>query len=188
MIALNDAQIRSSLIEKIKNQAIKPKAVIEELRIHNGNAIADVVALYKDAHCYEIKGDNDKIVRILEQGYYYNLAFRKITLVTTNRHLKKAIEISPEFWGIITVEKKDEQILMKHIRKAKNNSIFNKSLALLTLWKSEMLNLIQPNNIKAQNKSRKLLAQHIARKKGKEELSKEICSLLINRFNQLNTY
>ncbi len=184
MARLDDKQIRSSLIQRLKSQIVKPKAVIEELRVHNGNAIADVVALYKDAHCFEIKGDGDKIERILKQGHYYNLSFRKITLVTTSKHLKKALSISPDFWGIIVAESNDNQISLKHIRRAKDNSSFDKSLALMTLWKSEMLNLLCAPNSK--NKSRESLAQIIAQSIKKEELSNQISSLLFNRYQQQN--
>ena len=52
MSQLNDVSIRKSLILKLKNQAVRPKAIIEELRVHNGKAIADVVALYAEAHCF----------------------------------------------------------------------------------------------------------------------------------------
>lgn len=185
---LNDAQIRFSLIQELKNQSVKPKAVIEELRVHNGNAIADVVALYKDAHCFEIKGDGDKIDRILTQGHYYNLSFRRITLVTTIKHLKKALSISPGYWGIIIAERKEEQVSLKYIRHAKNNSNFDKSLALMTLWKSEMLNLLYTQNSKNKNKSRKSLARLIAKSKKKEELSYQICSLLLNRYHQAESF
>jgi len=186
MAKLDDKQIRSSLIRKLKSQPVKPKAVLEELRVHNGNAIADVVALYRDAHCFEIKGDGDKIERILKQGHYYNLSFRKITLVTTIKHLKKALSISPDFWGIITAEIKDDQISLKHIRRAKANSNFDKSLALMTLWKSEMLNLLYARHSRNKNKSRELLAQLIAKSIKKEELSNQISSLLFNRYQQQN--
>ena len=186
MAKLDDKQILSSLIRKLKNQSVKPKAVIEELRVHNGNAIADIVALYKDAHCFEIKGDGDKIERILKQGHYYNLSFRKITLVTTIKHLRKALLISPDFWGIITAEANDGQVSLKHIRRAKNNSNFSKSLALMTLWKSEMINLLYTQNSRNKNKSRELLAQLIAKSTKKEELSNQISSLLFNRYQQQN--
>jgi len=181
MELLDDKTIRINLINRLNNQAIKPKAVIEELHVHNGNAIADVVALYKEAHCFEIKGDGDKIERAVKQGYYYNLSFRKITLVTTAKHLAKAINILPEFWGIMVADTKGGKVLLKHSRKAKNNPNFDKTLALLTLWKSEMLNLIEQKNSKTENKSRKLLADLIAHSKKKNELSYNISSTLIDR-------
>jgi len=185
MNLLNDKDIRLCLINRLKNQSVKPKAVIEELRVHNGNAIADVVALYKDAHCFEIKGDNDKIERILNQGKYYDLAFRKITLVTTKRHLEKALHLAPAYWGIMIAQESDnEKVTLKHIRKTRINFNFKKDLALLTLWKSEMLELIEQSNSNVKNKSRELLAKLISNNQHKASLSEDICSTLLTRHQQ----
>lgn len=159
---------------------------MEELRVHNGNAIADVVALYTEAHCFEIKGDGDKIERILEQGKYYNLSFRKITVVTTLKHLKKALSIAPSYWGIMIAEEIDNQIKIKYIRAGKNNPNFNKSIALLTLWKEEMLELIESKK-KNKNSSRAVLAELIASNKRKLELSQNIAITLLDRYN-VNQY
>ena len=179
---LNDKNIRTVLISRLKNQTVQPKAIIEELRVHNGNAIADVVALYNESHCYEIKGDGDKVERILTQGKFYNLSFRKITLVTTLKHLKKAIKIAPYFWGIMIAEEKNNQIKLKYIRRAKNNPNFDKSIALLTLWKDEMLNLTDEKNKSSVKKSRIILAELIAKNKQKVELSQNITLTLLNRY------
>lgn len=188
MLILNDKEIRFNLIKKLKNQSIKPKAIIEELSVHNGNAIADVVTLHNEAHCYEIKGDGDKIERILTQGEYYNLSFRKITLVTTNKHLQKAIKLAPDFWGIMVAVEVESKVIIKYMRRAKNNPNFDKSVALLTLWKDEMLNLVDTKNRKDTKKSRAVLAELIAGSKRKMELSQNITLTLLDRqhFNKYN--
>lgn len=176
---LNDPQIRKALIKKLENQSIKPRAIIEELRVHNGNAIADVVALYKEAHCYEIKGFSDKVERVEKQGLYYNQSFRKITLVTTENHLNKALDILPHYWGIILAQYNGKKITFSYIRKTKNNTEFSKKLAALMLWKSEMLNLV--NDDKYKRKPRDFLAQLISHSKKKEELSGQISQILFDR-------
>ncbi|MGI8431207.1 MAG: sce7726 family protein, partial [Chthoniobacterales bacterium] len=61
---LNDALIRGALLLELAQQQTRPRAVIEELHVHNGRAIADVVTLHSEAHCYEIKGATDRIERI----------------------------------------------------------------------------------------------------------------------------
>jgi len=176
---LNDKEIRSALLKKLKNQATQPKAIIEELRVHNGNAIADVVALYNEAHCYEIKGINDKVDRIQVQGSYYNSAFRKITLVTTENHIKKALNIAPDYWGVILASFSRGNVYLSYERGAKLNPDFNKELALLTLWKSEMLSLLEES--KHKRKPRDFLAQLISSAQKKTELSNNICGQLLGR-------
>ncbi|MBX2859134.1 MAG: sce7726 family protein [Cellvibrionaceae bacterium] len=177
---LNDKEIRAALKLKLQSQSTRPKAIIDELQVCNGNAIADVVALYNEAHCYEIKGISDKVERVLVQGEYYNSSFRKITLVTTENHLEKAISICPNFWGIISsTAGKSGDVRFRHIRGAKTNPHFCKEMASLTLWKSEMLSIL--NEQRLQRKPREFLAQLISNNKKKVELSNRICDLLVDR-------
>lgn len=177
---LNDQEIRAALKIKLQRQYSKPKAIIEELQVCNGNAIADVVALYTEAHCYEIKGSGDKVERVLTQGRYYNSSFRKITLVTTENHLEKALSICPIFWGVmVAVDDSANNLRFRHVRGAKINPGFCKKLALLTLWKSEMLSILDEQ--KHKRKPRDFLAQLISSNKKKIELSNSICDLLVNR-------
>lgn len=176
---LNDRDIRQALILKLRNEPTGPRGIIEELWVHDGQAIADVVALEDEAHCYEIKGCNDKVERILVQGTHYNACFRRITLVTTDRGLPKALRVSPVFWGIIVAQIKDKEIRLHHVRLAKNNPNFTKQVAVLTLWKQEMLNLLKdPSHYR---KPRETLARLIAATKGKIELSTHICEMLLGR-------
>lgn len=181
---LGDKIIRAALKGKLSRGSPRPRAIVDELRIHNGNAIADVVAIYQEAHCYEIKGDADKIERIIVQGKYYDLAFRKITIVTTKKHIKKAITFVPKHWGILetSFSAQKNMITFKHVRAATTNPNFNKQIALLTLWRSEMLDVISDikiQNIKKENRNQ--LTDIIASEVGRKELSEIISAKLLGR-------
>lgn len=185
-LPLNDADIRQALIAKLRSHPRKPRAIMEELRVHNGNAIADLVALYSEAHCYEIKGSSDKISRLLTQGAYYNLSFRKITLVTTENHKRQAEATIPSFWGIVIAKNDGCRVSFYHARRSQINPEFNKKLAALTLWKSEMLQLLKDERHK--QKSRDFLAQLISESKKKLELSNNICEILHSRHIRLEEF
>jgi hypothetical protein len=179
MIDLNDATIREALVRKLERQRSRPRAVLQELHVHNGKAIADVVTLHSEAHCYEIKGATDRIERITAQGVYYNAVFRRITLVTTECNLRRARRLAPRFWGIIVAIKQSETVRFRHVRAARRNPRFEKQSAAMTLWKSEMLELVQEPG--AERKPRRLLAQLIAEAQHDLELSMSICDLLLGR-------
>lgn len=179
MMNLNDATIREALLLKLKRQKSRPRAVLEELHVHNGRAIADVVTLHSEAHCYEIKGETDRIERVTTQGVYYNAAFRRITLVTTECNLKRARKLVPRFWGIIVAIADGIVVRFRHIRAARLNPKFEKQSAALTLWKSEMLELLSEPG--AERKPRRLLAELIAETRRELELSMSICDILIGR-------
>jgi len=174
---LNDARIREALLRKLARQ--KPRAVLEELHVHNGSAIADVVTLHSEAHCYEIKGATDRIERITVQGSFYNRVFRRITLVTTECNQRRARQLAPRFWGIIVAIEDEGSVRFRHVRAAKLNPRFEKQSAAMTLWKSEMLELVTGPG--SERKPRRLLAELIAETRRELELSMSICDLLIGR-------
>lgn len=185
IITLNDAVIRKALLGKLARQKSRPRAVLQELHVHNGKAVADVVTLHSEAHCYEIKGATDRIERINIQGTYYNAAFRKITLVTTECKLGRAIMLAPPFWGIMIALQDGQTIRFRHIRAAGRNPNFKKHSAALTLWKCEMLELIPDKG--TERMPRRQLAELIAETKRELDLSMSICDLLFSRHSRVQT-
>lgn len=183
---LNDARIREALLRKLARQKAKPRAVLEELHVQNGGAIADVVTLHSEAHCYEIKGATDRIDRITAQGAYYNASFRRITLVTTECNLRRAMKLAPRFWGIMIAIEVGDAVRFRHVRAARLNPYFEKQAAAMTLWKSEMLELVPGAG--AERKPRRLLAQLIADTRRELELSMDICDLLIGRRARVQSF
>ena len=179
MIDLNDSSIREALLRRLARQKTRPRAVLEELHVHNGSAIADVVTLHSEAHCYEIKGATDRIERIAVQGTYYNTAFRRITLVTTECKLRRALKLAPQFWGIMVAVEDGNAIRFRHSRAAQLNPHFERQSAAMTLWKSEMLELVSEAG--AARKPRRQLAQLIAGTRCDLEVSMSICDLLLGR-------
>ncbi|QKL09281.1 MULTISPECIES: sce7726 family protein [Pseudomonas putida group] len=135
---LRDKEIRTALVDHLMKRSPKPARVLEELTIDNGNAIADVVACYREMHCYEIKGQTDNVRRLLSQSEYYSQSFPKLTLVTTENHLKWAATHAPEHWGLILAKEQNNRVVLSYVRKAGTNSNFCKHRALLMLWKTEL--------------------------------------------------
>lgn len=164
---------------ELARQPARPRAVLEELHVHNGRAIADVVALHSEAHCYEIKGATDRVERIAVQGTYYNAVFRRITLVTTECKLRRALKLAPSFWGIMLAVDDDATIRFRHVRPATCNPHFEKQSAAMTLWKSEMLELLPQTG--KERMPRRQLAQLIAETRQELELSTSICDFLFSR-------
>lgn len=134
---LNDEHIRKAL-RKYVSRMTKPKRIIEELRVHNGNAIADLVCINTYAHCYEIKGETDNLHKISSQGDFFQKTFQKITLVTTENHLNSATRILPNNWGLLLAYKQKGSVKFRYIRKHIDNRKFEPHLALSALWKEEL--------------------------------------------------
>lgn len=163
MQKLTDKEIRQALLVHLRRRANPPRATLEEVHVCNGNAIADVVAVYKTMHCYEIKGETDSINRIVRQSQFYDQAFQLITLVTTANHLRRAEMIAPRHWGIIIANSaRDDFISFKHARGATRNPLYLPSVALLSLWRSELINFPNFSSQSLEKMNRQRIAELIA--------------------------
>jgi len=138
---LKDAEIRNALIRHLNCRACKPNHILEELHVHNGNAIADVVAFYKKMHCYEIKGETDSIHRIIKQAKVFSHSFPKLTLVLTAKHTRWALQNLPNYWGIMVAVDESNRVSFRYERKASNNPEFKTNKALMMLWRQELLDV-----------------------------------------------
>lgn len=180
MNKLADKRIRSALKSHLARSA--PVAILDEVRVHNGNAIADVVTVDDAAaHCYEIKGEGDEIRRIVRQGAFYDLAFIRTTLVTTQNHLSTATALAPEHWGILVASEAGEGVVFRRLRNARKSPHFSKEIALLTLWRSELISLCTSPDEQLKKLSREKLAAKIAVERPIREITHHIGDLLVKR-------
>lgn len=163
MQKLTDKEIRHALIINLERRAHPPRATLEEVQVCNGNAIADVVAVYKTMHCYEIKGETDSMSRIIRQSQYYNQAFPLISLVTTENHLRRAEIIVPKHWGIVLAKlSKNASVTLKHVRGATRNPSYLPEVALLSLWRSELIKFLSSSDVALEKMNRQKIAALIA--------------------------
>lgn len=179
MNKLADKRIRSALKGFLAQSS--PQAILEEVRVHNGNAIADVVTIDGIPHCYEIKGESDEVRRISRQGSYYDLAFIMTTLVTTQNHMRVALEMAPPHWGLILASNVGGEVAFEKIRSATASPEFDKRLALLTLWRSELLSLCSSSEVDVRKLSREKLALKIADERPLNDITFHIGDLLMKR-------
>lgn len=163
MQKLTDKEIRRALLINLARRANAPLAALEEVHVCNSNAIADVVAVYKTMHCYEIKGETDSINRIVRQSHYYDQAFPLISLVTTTNHLRKAQEIVPQHWGIIVAQVvRESTVKFRYVRGATRNAMYSPEIALLSLWRSELIEFAGPKIGTLEKMNRQKIAALIA--------------------------
>lgn len=186
MCNLNDADIRKFFIKWLNSKHIKPQLILNEICISDGYARPDILAIYGYSHCFEIKGDNDRIERVIKQAPHYQASFRKNTLITTEKHINKAHEVIPSFWGIIlakVIEKDSiDTIEFKYVRKSAYNPLYRKDIASKILWKEEMRRLLSEKNVPIKSKLTRFdLINLISNNTSSLEIDKFICNCLLNR-------
>lgn len=154
MISTNDKTIRkafkSILHDDLKKYRLKnkqPARIFEELGVKHGTARIDIAVINGVMHGYEIKSDLDTLRRLPEQMNEYNAVFDQLTLIVGKHHLYDAINIIPDWWGIIVARvNSNGKVIFHNIRVAENNPVQVKISIARLLWRDEALRILEERN------------------------------------------
>ena len=104
-------------------------------------------------------------------------------MITTHKHLKKALELLPGFWGIIVAIPIDNKsIIFKYARKSSYNPSYRKDIASKILWKEEMQKLLKKKSISFNSRSTRFdLIELIKNSSTSNEVDEFVCNSLLNR-------
>lgn len=154
---------------------------LEELELNGGEIRADLVYAM-DMHCYEIKSETDSLTRLVGQGSRYARAFDQVTLVTAECHLKKAMQMLPQWWGVMVVPS-DVSREFKQVRKAKINKRHEPDVLVTLLKREEALKILADLGVTRGFKSKSLyiIQAKVAELLSLDELRKRVRQCLIER-------
>ena len=172
MTYTNDKIIRIALrklldkdLEEYRVKSDQPAAIFEELGVQHGTARIDIAVINGIMHGYEIKSDRDTLKRLPEQMNEFNAIFDKMTLIVGKSHLYSAVNIVPDWWGIVVAKiDKNHEVFFQTIREAENNQNQTSVSIARLLWKNEALQILEDKN-KAKglrSKPRELIYQKLA--------------------------
>lgn len=140
----NDRDVRSALVSFVRlEHANTPEPMLfEEFAVNGGEIRADLVALNGASHAYEIKSARDTLARLQQQMQGYNSVFEFVTLVSAPRHIEQAVEVIPEWWGVVRAFRRGPDVCLERIRPSlRNTSLDSQALAAL-LWRPEALQIL----------------------------------------------
>ena len=143
---MNDYQIRTALKQKLLNRYLSDPdtLILDELGLRHGAARVDLVVVNSILHGFELKSDRDSLARLPNQARIYNSVLDRVTLVVGNRHADKALQIVPEWWGVILVDKRQcGEIHFSDIKQAHNNPSPDILAIAKLLWRKEALVLLE---------------------------------------------
>jgi hypothetical protein len=149
-----------------------------------GRARADVVMVTSQAlYGIEIKSDADTYTRLAKQVRYYNRFFDRNILVVGSTHAAHAAEHVPKWWGIISVEQKDDGGLDIYVvREPDDNPKVKPEQKIQILWRLELNHLLEKNKLpKYKQKSKLFVQQKLLEKVPQETLWPQVCEELFER-------
>lgn len=141
-----DSDIRRILYNSFlleKDYIEEPNTVmINELDVCAGVSRIDIVVVNGKMHGYEIKSKQDNLERLPSQIESYNRVFDTMTIVAYRSHMDKIKILVPKWWGIKCIDENNGNVLLKDVRKPKENRNINIQKVAMLLWKDEMIDLL----------------------------------------------
>ena len=147
---IRDAEVRPALRTYLEQEsAYADTLLIEELGLCQGQARIDVATVSGVLHGYEIKSPRDRLTRLASQAATYGRVLDRVTLVVGPQHVEAALQLIPEWWGVLLVRGNVEALTLKPLRPAGDNPDQDPRALVELLWRDEALQLLASHNAAA---------------------------------------
>lgn len=135
---VTEATVRESLRDEVVASVPGLSETIYEFWVPRTNERADLAAIGPAMWGYEIKTAQDTLRRLPRQVEAYNRLFDHCTVVLAERHLKAALTIVPEWWGVAVILTDHVPLSFRLIRPASLNRSVDPETLVRLLWRQEV--------------------------------------------------
>lgn len=101
-------QIRQAVLHNIYEQHNNDSStvVVQEFGVRHGCGRVDIAVFNGSLEAFEIKSDNDTLIRLERQIRLFASVFDTLTIVCGRRHAQKVLDVVPAWCGVVSVENK----------------------------------------------------------------------------------
>jgi hypothetical protein len=78
--------------------------VLDEFGICCGKVRADMAVVNGELKGFEIKSDQDTLLRLKSQAFLYGKVFDTVSIIVAAKHLDKIHKIVPRWWGVVIAD------------------------------------------------------------------------------------
>ncbi len=141
----SDADIRPALrAQLLANHAREADTrIIDELGLCRGRVRVDVAVVNGLLHGYEIKSERDSLRRLDSQVEFYGRVLDRATLVVGDRHVARALDLVPEWWGVLRIHPTAKGLRFKTVRRGRKNPCRNSRSLVELLWLDDAIALLE---------------------------------------------
>lgn len=147
---MRDLQIRRQLRRRLEVEfGNDPTALIlDELGVCCGRVRANMVVINGEIKRFEIKSDQDTLLRLRSQASVYCRVFDTMSIVVATKHLEAARNIVPRWWGVLVAEENGAaQPQIKQYRREQKNPNPDPLAIAQLIWRDEALELLKARNL-----------------------------------------
>lgn len=138
---MREAQIRAQLVSRLHHRyAADPITVIrQELGLCAGSRRVDLAVINGELSGFEIKSDQDTLARLSGQAEVYGRVLDRVTIVTTDKYLDHAVQMLPDWWGVVRAAQTESAVELTEIRASARNSARDPFALAQLLWREEVM-------------------------------------------------
>lgn len=172
---MNDSEIRSILHGKeLSKLTLEDPStlIVDELGIFEGAFRIDVAVINGSLIGFEIKSGEDRLDRLPSQQEAYGKVFDRLTLVADEHHVKAAMKVVPQFWGLMVAGTRNGEPYIDEFWPPRMNPSVDPFALCQLLWRDEALKILSSRKMSAGlwNKPRKVLWRKLAQEIELDEL------------------
>jgi hypothetical protein len=180
---MRDSDVRTAVRRWLEAQYADDSRIVEEMGVWSGTVRIDIAVINGELHGFELKSERDTLTRLSGQAELYSQVFDRMTLVTAERHLEKALSKIPSWWGVSTARLTRSAIELTRVKEAERNEGVDPLQLARLLWRSEALAVLEKHGLGRGYKSRtaEVIATRLATALSSDELSAEVRGVLKTR-------
>ncbi len=131
---VTEAEVREALRAEVLACAPPSAEAVCEFWVPQSNGRADVAVIGTTMDGFEIKTERDSLRRLPRQADAYSRVFDHCHAVLAHRHVDRALEILPPWWGVQVI---DDDLTFMTLRPAEPNDSVDPETLVRLLWRDE---------------------------------------------------
>ncbi len=185
---MKDEQIRAAFHSKVlrRHHASADTLVVDELGLKHGRCRADIAVVNGHLNGYEIKSDEDSLVRLDGQVDAYSSVFDRVTAIVGKRHVERVQGQVPCWWGLVVCTAGVRGgVRFSTSRRAHMNPRVDPYAVAQLLWRNEAAEILMGRGVAASvlRSRRSVLYEKLVSVMGIDELRWHVRQRLKQRTN-----
>ena len=180
-----DRDIRGALRKRLDEAHRDDSAtlLLDELGVCEGRARVDMAVVNGTLAGFEIKSDEDTLVRLPRQVEAYERVFDFTTLVVGTKHADRAVDLLPSTWGVLCAVEDEREVALEPRRSAERNNNVDPFCVAQLLWRDEALALLERHGLERglRSKPRHVLWRALADQLSQDDLASAVRDQLRSR-------
>jgi hypothetical protein len=138
---LRDSDLRAAAVHRLLAHACQSAdtLVLHELGLSHGASRIDIAVINGHIRGVEIKAEADTLERLPRQVEAYGQVVDRATLIASERHLPRALDLLPDWWGVVSARRAiNGAVVFRRLREERTNRQTDAMSLARLMWRDEV--------------------------------------------------